>query len=77
VDTPANKRWCHKERHGEEEEVADAMAMTEDDAAGIGSVAAGWEDEYNKTKWRTTWDSKSWGCQSRKGSGPTRGRIGW
>ncbi len=50
VDTPANKRRCHNKRHGEEEEVTDAMAMTEEDAAGIGTVAAGWEDEDNEIK---------------------------
>jgi hypothetical protein len=55
VDTPANKRWCRNERHGGEEEVADVMAMTEEDAAGIGTVAAGWEDEDNETRERTTW----------------------
>jgi hypothetical protein len=49
VDTPANKRRCRNERHGEEEEVADAMAMTEEDAAGIETVAAGWEDGDNET----------------------------
>jgi hypothetical protein len=37
---PANKRQCHNKRHGEEEEVADAIAMTEEDAAGVGIVAA-------------------------------------
>ncbi len=41
VDTPANKRQCRNERHGEEEEVTDAMAMMEEDAAGVGMVAAG------------------------------------
>ncbi len=43
VDTPANKRRCHGERHGEEEKVADAMATTEEDAAVAGLVAAGWD----------------------------------
>ncbi len=43
-------------------EVADAMVTTEDDAAGVGTVAAGWEDEDNETEWRTTWDNKNWGC---------------
>ena len=43
-------------------EVADAMVTTEDDAAGVGTVAVGWEDEDNETGWRTTWDNKSWGC---------------
>jgi hypothetical protein len=41
VDTPANKRRCHNKRHGEEEEDADAMATMEEDAAGVGTVAAG------------------------------------
>ncbi len=41
VDMPANKRRCHNKRHGEEEEVADAMAMTEEDTAGVEMVAAG------------------------------------
>jgi hypothetical protein len=50
VDTPANKRQCLNKRHGEEVEVADAMAMTEEDAAGVGTVRAGWEDEDNETK---------------------------
>jgi hypothetical protein len=45
VDTPANKRWCCHKRHGEEENIADPMATTEEDAAGIGMVAAGWDDE--------------------------------
>jgi hypothetical protein len=49
MDTPANKRWCHNERHEEEMEVADTMATTEEDSAGIGTVAAGWEDEDNET----------------------------
>jgi hypothetical protein len=41
VDTPANKRRCCNKKHGEEEDIADAMAMTEEDAAGIGTMAAG------------------------------------
>ncbi len=41
MDTPANKRRCRGERHGEEEEVADAMAIMEEDAAVPGTVAAG------------------------------------
>ncbi len=45
VDMPANERRCRDERHKEEMEVADEMATTEEDAAGIGTVAAGWEDE--------------------------------
>jgi hypothetical protein len=49
VDTPANKRRCRNKRHGEEEEVSDAMATTEDDALGLETVAAGWEDEDNET----------------------------
>jgi hypothetical protein len=70
VDTPANKRHCHNKRHEEEEEVADAMAMAEEDAAGVGAVARGWEDEDDGTGWKTTWDTKKWwqqltmgGCQ--------------
>jgi hypothetical protein len=43
VDTPANERRCHGERHGEEEEVADAMATTEEDAAVAGMVVTGWD----------------------------------
>jgi hypothetical protein len=49
VDTPANKRRCYNERHGEEEDIADVMATTEEDAVGVGTVAAGWEDEDNET----------------------------
>ncbi len=40
MDTPANKRQCRNKRHGEEEEVADAITMKEEDAAGVGTVAA-------------------------------------
>ncbi len=61
VDTPANQRWCRNKRHGEKEEVIDAMAMMEKDAAGVGTVAAGWEDKDDKTGKRTTWDDKIWG----------------
>ncbi len=43
MDTPANERRCSGERHGEEEEVADAMATTEEDAAVARTVAAGWD----------------------------------
>jgi hypothetical protein len=50
VDMPANKRRCHNKRHGEEKEVADAMATMEEDAVGIGMVAAGWGDEDVETK---------------------------
>ncbi len=50
MDTPANKRRCHNKRHGEKEEVADVMAMTEEDAAGIWTVVARWEDEDNETR---------------------------
>ncbi len=50
MDTPANKRCSHNKRHGAEEEVTDAMAMTEEDAAGVGTVAAGWEDEDNENR---------------------------
>jgi hypothetical protein len=49
VDTPANERWCHDERHEEEMEVADTIATTEEDAAALGMVAAGWEDEDDET----------------------------
>jgi hypothetical protein len=49
VKMPANKRGCSNKRHREEEEVTDAMATTEEDATGIGTVAAGWEDEDNET----------------------------
>ncbi len=48
MEMPANKRWCHIKRHEEEMEVADTMATTEEDAAGIGTVVAGWEDESNE-----------------------------
>jgi hypothetical protein len=48
VDTHANERWCCNKRP-EEEDIADAMATTEEDAAGVGTVAAGWEDENNET----------------------------
>ncbi len=46
---PPNKRWCHDERHEEEMEVAAAMATMEEDEAGIGMVATGWEDEDDET----------------------------
>jgi hypothetical protein len=36
-------------RHGEEEKVVDAVATMEEDAVGVGAVAAGWEDEDNET----------------------------
>jgi hypothetical protein len=48
VDMIANKRRCCNKRHGEEEEVADTMAMTKEDTAGIGTVVVGWEDEDNE-----------------------------
>jgi hypothetical protein len=32
-------------RHGEEEKNTGAMATTEEDAADVGTVVAGWEDE--------------------------------
>jgi hypothetical protein len=44
---PAKERWCHDERHEEEMEVANAMATIEEDAMGIRTVAAGWEDKDN------------------------------
>ncbi len=43
VDTSANKRRCRGKRHGEEEEVVDAMATTEEDAAVLGTLVAGWD----------------------------------
>ncbi len=46
---PANERRCHDERHEEEMEVADTMATTEEDAAGLGTVAEGWEHEDDET----------------------------
>ncbi len=49
MDTPANERRCRNERREKEIEVADAMATTEEDAAGVGTVAAGWEDEDYET----------------------------
>jgi hypothetical protein len=49
LDTHANKRPCYNKRHGEEEDISDTMAMTEEDAAGVGTVAAGWKDENNET----------------------------
>jgi hypothetical protein len=61
VGTPANKRRCHNKRHGEDDKIAKAMATMEEDAAGVGTVAAGWVNEDNKARYRTTWDSKSWG----------------
>jgi hypothetical protein len=72
VDTPAHERWCCNERHGEEEEVADAMGAIKEDAAGIVTVAAEWEDENNEIRKRTMWDNKSWGHQSTMGGGSTR-----
>ncbi len=52
MDTPANERRCRNERHGEEAEVADAMATTEEDAEGVGTMPAGWEDEDDETPGR-------------------------
>ncbi len=49
VDMPADKRRCHDKRHKEEMEVTNAIATTGEDAAGIGTVVAGWEDEENQT----------------------------
>jgi hypothetical protein len=46
---PANKRRRRDEKHEEDMEVADAMATMEEDAAGIETVAAVWEDENNET----------------------------
>ena len=53
------------------------MMTTEGDAAGVWTVAAGWEDKDNETGWRPTWDNMSWGCQWTMGAGATRGRGGW
>ncbi len=47
---PANEIRCRNERHDEEIEVADTMATMGEDAAGIGMVAAGWEDEDNENR---------------------------
>jgi hypothetical protein len=49
VDTPANKRQCCNKRHGMKKEVIDAMAMKEDDAEGIETMAAELEDEDDET----------------------------
>jgi hypothetical protein len=49
LDMPANKRRCRGERHEEEMEVANAMATMEEDAVGVRTVAAWWEDEDNET----------------------------
>ncbi len=49
------------------------MVMTEKDAAGIGTVAAGWEDEDDETGYRTTSENNSWGCQSTMDGGTTGG----
>ncbi len=54
MDMPANKRQCRNKRHEEEMEVADEMATMEEDAAGVGTVAAGWEDEGDETGTKTT-----------------------
>ncbi len=77
MDTPANKRQCRNERHEEEMKVADAMATTEEDAAGIRTVVAEWDDEDNETGQRTMWDNKSWEHQWTMGSGGARGGGGW
>jgi hypothetical protein len=76
VDRPANKRLCHKERHAEEEEVGDPMATTGEDAAGMGMVAAGWDDDDNETREMTAWVNKRWWRQWTNGGGATRGRCG-
>jgi hypothetical protein len=49
MDMPADKRQCHKKGHEEEMEVANTMATIEEDAVGIGSVTARWEDKDNDT----------------------------
>ncbi len=59
VDTPANERRCRSERHGEEEEVADAMATTEEDAAVAGTVAAG-SDCVGQQKLGASVDNGRW-----------------
>ncbi len=50
MDTPANERRCRNRRHGEEEEVTDAMALMEEDVVNVGMVMAGCEDEDNETQ---------------------------
>ncbi len=50
MDTPANERQCCNERHEEEMEVADTMVTTEEEAASVGTMAAGWEDEDDEIK---------------------------
>ncbi len=49
MDTPANERWCCNKRHGEDGEVIKTMVTTTEDTAGIGTVAAAWENEDDKT----------------------------
>jgi hypothetical protein len=49
MDMPANEKQCLNKRHEEEMEVADAMVIMKEDAAGVRTVAAGWEDEDNET----------------------------
>ncbi len=64
VETSANERWCHGERHGEEEKIADAMATTEEDAAVAGTVAAGWDcvgqQELRASVNNGRWHDKRW-----------------
>jgi hypothetical protein len=52
------------------------MAMMEKNAAGMGTVVAGCKDEDMETGQRIMWDNKSWGHQSRIGSGATKGGGG-
>ncbi len=49
MNTSANERHFHNKSHEEAMEVADAMATTEEDAAGVGTVAAGWKDEDDES----------------------------
>ncbi len=71
MDTPANERWCRGKRHGEEEEVTDAMATTEEDVAVTVSVAAGCDcvgkqelgesvdnGRWRDERWRRQWTNK-------------------
>ncbi len=50
------------------------METTKEDAAGIGTVVAGWEDVKNETRLKTTWNNKSLKLQSTMSSGATRGK---
>ncbi len=71
MDMPANKRRFRNERHEEEMEISDAMTTTEEDAAGVGMVVAGWEDEDDETNYmgqqelETSVDNGQW-CNKRQ-----------